>query len=177
MMTITQTATRTAAALFVVVGMAAVPALAQTTPPPAAPPAAAPATPSPGPAMMQAAPKHEGHENALESRINGLHEQLKITAEQEKKWQAVAKVMRSNAEASHSLVMEKRKDEASLTAVADLNAYADIAEAHAKHVRKLAKVFAELYDGMSADQKKVADDVFREHKQKSSAEPNPAAGQ
>jgi len=166
MMTITQTVTRTAAALFVVVGMTAVPALAQT-PPPATPPAAAPA-------MTQAAPKHE---NALETRISTLHDQLKITADQEKKWQAVAKVMRSNAEASHALVMEKRKDEANLTAVADLNAYADIAEAHAKHVRKLAKVFSDLYDSMSADQKKAADDVFREHKQKSSTEPNPASGQ
>ncbi|HMA51978.1 MAG TPA: Spy/CpxP family protein refolding chaperone [Magnetospirillaceae bacterium] len=166
MMTINQTVTRTAAALFVVVGMTAVPALAQTTPP---------ATTPAGPAMMQqAAPKHE---NALESRISSLHDQLKITADQEKKWQAVTKVMRSNAEASHALVMEKRKDEASLTAVADLNAYADIAEAHAKHVRKLAKVFAELYDSMNADQKKVADDVFREHKQKSSVEANPASGQ
>ena len=166
MMTITQTVTRTAAALFVVVGMTAVPALAQTTPP---------ATTPAGPAMMQqAAPKHE---NALESRISSLHDQLKITADQEKKWQAVTKVMRSNAEASHALVMEKRKDEASLTAVADLNAYADIEEAHAKHVRKLAKVFAELYDSMNADQKKVADDVFREHKQKSSVESNPASGQ
>jgi hypothetical protein len=146
--------------------MTAVPALAQTTPP---------ATTPAGPAMMQqAAPKHE---NALESRISSLHDQLKITADQEKKWQAVAKVMRSNAEASHALVMEKRKDEANLTAVADLNAYAEIEEAHAKNTRKLAKAFSELYDSMSADQKKAADDVFREHKHKSSVESNPAAAQ
>jgi len=38
-------------------------------------------------------------------------------------------------------------------------------------------VFGELYDSMNADQKKVADDVFREHKQKSSVESNPASGQ
>ena len=90
------------------------------------------------------------------------------TPDQEKKWDAVAKVMRSNAESSRAQVMEKRKDEATMTAVADLNAYADIAEAHAKHVRKLAKVFAELYDTMTPDQKKTADEVFREHKRKSS---------
>ena len=161
-----QTVTRTAAAFFVAAGLTAVPALAQT-PPPATTPA--------GPAMMQqAAPKHE---NALESRISSLHDQLKITADQEKKWQSVANVMRSNAKESHELVMEKRKDEANLTAVADLNAYADIEEAHAKHVRKLAKVFGELYGAMSADQKKVADQVFHEHKQKSSVESAPAAGQ
>src|SRR4051794_24721335 len=104
MMAITQTVTRTAAALVVAAGLSAVPVLAQT-PPPATAPAA-------GPAMMQqAAPKHG---NALESRISSLHDQLKITAEQEKKWQAVASVMRSNAEASHALVMEKREDEANL---------------------------------------------------------------
>jgi len=165
-MTITPTLTRNAAALFVVAGLTAVPALAQQTPP-----AATPA----GPAMMQqAAPKHE---NALESRISSLHDQLKITADQEKKWLAVANVMRANAKESHELVAEKRKDEANLTAVADLNAYAEIEEAHAKHVRKLAKVFSDLYGSLSADQKKAADDAFREHKQKSSVEQSPAASQ
>jgi queuine/archaeosine tRNA-ribosyltransferase len=109
-----------------------------------------------------------GHNNGLETRISDLHQKLQITPEQEDKWKAVAKVMRTNAEASRSLVEEKRKDEANLTAVADLNAYADIAEAHARHVRHLAKVFAALYDSMNDDQKKAADEVFREHKRKSS---------
>jgi hypothetical protein len=63
-------------------------------------------------------------------------------------------------------VQDRRKNEATISAEADLNAYADIAELHAKHVRKLAKVFASLYDSMTPDQKKVADQVFHEHKQK-----------
>ncbi len=136
------TLTRTLSILLVAASLAAVPALAQ------------------GPAMS-------GKNNGLDTRISDLHQQLQITPDQEKKWQAVVKVMRSNAEASRSLVEEKRKDAASMTAVADLNAYADIAEAHAKHTRKLAKVFSELYDSMNADQKKAADDVFREHHKKS----------
>lgn len=122
-----------------------------------------------GPAFAQA-PAAGGHNNGLETRISELHTKLQITPEQEPKWKAVAKVMHANAEASRALVEEKRKDEANMTAVADLNAYADIAEAHAKHVRKLAKVFAELYDTMSPDQKKVADQVFQEHKRKANEE-------
>lgn len=154
-MTITQTLTRTASALFVVAGLAAIPALAQD--------------PAPGGAMQ--GPAMAAKTNGLETRISQLHQQLKITPEQEKKWDAVAKVMRSNAESSRSLVVERRKDEANMTAVADLNAYADIAELHAKNTRKMAKVFSALYDSMSADQKKAADEVFRDHKRKSNEDP------
>jgi hypothetical protein len=121
------------------------------------------------PALAQA-PAGAGRNNGLETRISDLHSQLQITPEQESKWQAVAKVMHANAEASRKAVEEKRKDEANLTAVADLNAYAEIAELHAKHVRKLAKVFADLYDAMSPDQKKIADQVFSEHKRKANEE-------
>ena len=137
------TLTRTLSAVLVAASLTAVPAFAQ-------------------------APAGSGRNNGLETRISELHQKLQITPEQEAKWKAVAKVMHSNAEASRALVEEKRKDEATMSAVADLNAYADIAEAHAKHVRKLAKVFAELYDTMSDDQKKVADQVFQEHKRKAS---------
>ena len=135
------TLTRTLSAVLVAASLVAVPAFAQ-------------------------APAGGGHNNGLETRISDLHQKLQITPEQETKWKAVAKVMQTNAEASRALVEEKRKDEATMTAVADLNAYADIAEAHAKHARKMAKVFTELYNTMSDDQKKVADEVFRAHKRK-----------
>src|SRR5882762_10178097 len=78
--------------------------------------------------------------NGLETRINELHQKLQISPDQETKWKNVVKVMHDNAESSNALVIDRRKDEATMTAEADLNAYADIAEAHAKHVRKLAKV-------------------------------------
>lgn len=104
--------------------------------------------------------------NGLEARINELHQKLQISPDQETKWKNVVKVMHDNAETSNALVIDRRKNEATMTAEADLDAYADIAEAHAKHVRKLAKVFASLYDSMTPDQKKVADQVFHEHKQK-----------
>ena len=153
-MTITQTLTRTASALFVIAGLAALPAPAQE--------------PAPGAAMQ--GPAMAARQNGLDTRISELHQELQITPAQEKKWAAVAKVMRGNAEASRSLVMEKRRDEANLTAVADLNAYAEIAEAHARHTRKLAKVFSELYDSMDPDQKKAADEAFRRHKREANAD-------
>ena len=105
----------------------------------------------------------------LEGRITELHQKLNITADQEKLWKAVAETMRGNAEASRKLVGERRANEATMTAADDLHAYADIAEAHAKHVRKLAKAFDALYAAMSDDQKKVADQVFRDHKGKAVA--------
>ncbi len=149
MMTITQTVTRTATALLIMASLASVPAFAQE-------------------AMA-------GKSGGLETRISTLHEQLKITPDQEKKWDAVAKTMRHDSEESRKLVVEKRKDEATLTAVADLNAYAEIAEAHAKHAKHLAKAFSALYDSMSDDQKKVADEVFRKHKRDSAEQPPAAA--
>ena len=135
------TLTRTLSAVLVAASLAAAPAFAQ-------------------------APAGAGHNNGLETRISELHKKLQITPEQEPKWKAVADVMHANAETSRTLVEEKRKDEANMTAVADLNAYAEVAELHAKHVRELATVFSDLYDTMSPDQKKVADKVFQDHKRK-----------
>jgi len=115
-----------------------------------------------------------GGEDALDAKITDLHQKLQITADQEKSWKAVTDVMRKNSEESAQQVKKFRKDEEAMTAVADLNAYADITEAHAKHIRKLAKAFEALYAGMTDDQKKAADAVFREHKQKAAAAQSPA---
>jgi hypothetical protein len=49
---------------------------------------------------------------------------------------------------------------ASATAIDDLNAYADIVQAHANGVKKLASAFSGLYFVMSDAQKKEADEVF-----------------
>jgi protein CpxP len=56
----------------------------------------------------------------------------------------------------------------SATAIDNLNAYGDVAQAHADGVKKLAATFSPLYASMSDDQKKMADDVFahRTHKEK-----------
>ncbi len=103
--------------------------------------------------------------NAVENRIRDLHDKLKVTEAQAGQWDAEARTMRSNAQAIDELVQERRKNAAQMTAVADLRAYQEIVEAHAKGAKRLGDVFEKLYDTMSDEQKALADSVFRQHKQ------------
>ena len=117
--------------------------------------------------QAQAAPAHHHHmatAETVETRIQHLHDKLKITEAQSAQWAAVAQVMRDNNTANKELIASKRQNEATMTAVEDLQAYAQVAEAHAQGVKKLATVFETLYDTMSPEQKAVADEVFRAHK-------------
>jgi hypothetical protein len=123
---------------------------------------APPSSPPPSSAPMQtAAPKHV---DPLEARIVELRDKLQVTDTQEKEWKSLVKVMHENASNSRELVLAKRQNEETMTAVDDLRAYAEVAEEHAKGVKHLAKAFEALYAVMSDDQKKVADDFFRQHK-------------
>lgn len=117
---------------------------------------------------VAAVPK-KGHVDRVEARIQELHDKLQITESQAGQWEAVAHVMRSNAAATEALVQEKRKNEETMTAVEDLRAYQEVADAHAKAAKKLADVFEVLYQTMTEDQKKLADTVFRQHKQNARA--------
>ena len=102
----------------------------------------------------------------VEAKIADLHGKLHITEAQAAQWGAVAQVMRDNGKSYTQLVQDKRKNEKTMTAVEDLRAYQQIAEAHADGVKKLATAFETLYDAMSPEQKAIADDVFRAHKKR-----------
>ena len=121
-----------------------VPAMAQS--PSSKPPAAAAATSS----------KPE----TVEQRITQLKAALKITPDQEKKWDAVATAMRDNAAAMDKLVKEKRAKMANMTAVEDLKTYRDFTQAHLDGLKNVISAFDTLYDSMPAAQKKNADQVF-----------------
>jgi periplasmic protein CpxP/Spy len=96
----------------------------------------------------------------VERHIADLHAKLKITPAEETQWKEVAETMRENAK-DLDLAIDKRVAAVSTaTAIDDLNSYADIAQAHADGVKKLAKVFSSLYSVMSDDQKKQADQTF-----------------
>jgi periplasmic protein CpxP/Spy len=126
--------------------------IAQTTPPAApAPSAAKPATPK-KPKMAPA--------DRIEARIKSLHDQLKITEAQAPQWNAVAQVMRDNATAMHAQMEERRQNRGKLSAVADLQDYRQVAQAHVDQIDKLIPAFQALYDTMSDAQKKNADAVF-----------------
>ncbi len=104
----------------------------------------------------------------VEQHIKELRAKLKITAAEETQWAAVAKTMRDNATTLDTAIDKREAIIHNATAIDDLNAYADIAQAHADAVKKLSAVFSPLYASMSDTQKKVADEVFaqRAHERK-----------
>lgn len=97
----------------------------------------------------------------VEAHIKALHEQLHITDAQAAQWNDLAQVMRDNAKTIEDLVKQREQNIKTMTAVDDLRSYQALAEAHAEGLKKLVPVFETLYDGMSDDQKKIADVVFR----------------
>jgi hypothetical protein len=145
--------------------------LAQATPPSAPaeqpgagqPPAAEQATPP------QTAPQHApAHRHArttpeqrIEARINDLHTRLQITDAQAPQWNAVAQVMRDNAETMSKLIRERAANAKTMNAVQDLQSYEQITSAHAEGLKKLVPAFDALYNTMTDPQKKNADLVFR----------------
>lgn len=152
--------TRFLAAAALVTGLAlAGPSYAQAVNSPAAP-AAQPAKhmahdPS---AMKEFSP--EAMEQHVEKRISTLHDKLKITQDQESEWSSVAQAMRDNESTFSNLIQERRKNAESRTAIEDLNSYQQVAQAHADGIKRVADAFAPLYDKMSGEQKKNADQVF-----------------
>ena len=97
---------------------------------------------------------------AVEKHIKDLHATLKITPAEETQWGDVAATMRENAKELDQAIDKRAANKATASAVDDLNAYADIAQAHANGVKKLAGAFSGLYSVMSDAQKKQADEVF-----------------
>lgn len=108
---------------------------------------------------------------AVERHIKDLHAKLKITPAEESQWATVAKTMHENAIELDKAIDKREAIVNSATALDNLNAYGDVAQAHADDVKKLAAAFSPLYASMSDDQKKVADDIFaqRMHKEKKQA--------
>jgi periplasmic protein CpxP/Spy len=129
-------------------------AVAQTPDPSAGSRAPANATPS---AMAKSDARRD---NAVEQHISALHAQLGITAAEESQWKVVAETMRENAKDLDHAIDARDSSVATATAIDNLNSYAEIAQAHASGVKKLASAFAGLYSAMSGDQQKEADEVF-----------------
>jgi hypothetical protein len=97
----------------------------------------------------------------VEQRITALHAALKITPDQEAKWNGVAQSMRENAKVMDSLVASNRTTPPqNLSAVDDLKTYQKFAQAHADGLKNLISSFSTLYDSMPDPQKKIADTVF-----------------
>jgi len=96
----------------------------------------------------------------VEDRIKHLHDQLKITPQQEAQWNNVAQVMMDNASAVDSAIRDRVAKAASMTAIDDLRSYQAIVQTHADGLKKLAAAFTPLYSAMPEAQQRAADAVF-----------------
>jgi periplasmic protein CpxP/Spy len=96
----------------------------------------------------------------VEQRITTLKAALKVTPDQESKWEGVAKAMRENAASMDKLVQEKKGKMANMNAVDDLKTYQEFSQVRLDGLKNLISSFKTLYDSMPADQKKNADHVF-----------------
>lgn len=101
------------------------------------------------------------HSDRVEARIGDLRSKLKITPDQEDKWNNVTEVMRENAQKLDSLTQTRIQTANRMTAVEDLKSYSQIADAHAEGLKKFIPAFQALYDSMSDVQKKQADAMFQ----------------
>ena len=106
----------------------------------------------------------------VEQRIATLHAALKITPDEDAKWNAVAQAMRENASNMDQLVAEGRKTAPhDMSAVDDLKTYQKFAQAHVDGLKNLISSFTTLYSAMPDAQKKLADTVFEAANQHAAA--------
>ena len=103
----------------------------------------------------------EAHQERVEVRIKVMHEKLKISAAQEEQWAKIEQAMREDAKKMDSLTQARVDHAKDMTAIDDLKSYYEVTEAHADGIKKLIPLFTTLYDGMSDEQKKTADTLFR----------------
>ena len=144
-----------------------------TTPSGAARSPAATATPAAAAAPAASATRRD---TMVERRITELHSKLKITAAEEKPFGDFAQAMRDNAQRMDQAVSDKRSSAATATAVDQMKAYAELAQAHADEVSHLVGPFSTLYDTLSPEQKRMADQSFRDFSNGSRAATRPVRG-
>ena len=102
---------------------------------------------------------------AVETRIKELHAKLKINDGQEALWKTVAQQMRDSAKAMREMNETRETNTGTMSAVDDLKSYGEIASMHADSMKKFLDAFTPLYNNMTDDQKKNADEIFRGHKE------------
>lgn len=102
-----------------------------------------------------------GVEARVEAHIKDLHTKLHITPAEQAQWDQFAQTMRNNAREMNQAATEHAQQLPSMNVVQDLRSYQQLAEAHVQRLQKLTTAFETLYNAMPAEQKQVADQVFR----------------
>jgi len=96
----------------------------------------------------------------VEKRIAELHEQLKITPAEETAWTGLASVMREDATKKMATYGKWSQEQSKMNALELMKAHAQLADENAQTMHKMLTAFEALYNVMSDDQKKNADEVF-----------------
>jgi periplasmic protein CpxP/Spy len=115
-------------------------------------------TTSPMPAQTTTA---QSAEQRVETHIQQLHAQLRITAAEQPQWNQFAAVMRENARGMDQAFMQRAQQYPTMSAVQNMQSYEQIAATHAADMQKLVPAFESLYNVMPEQQKRLADQVFR----------------
>jgi periplasmic protein CpxP/Spy len=110
--------------------------------------------------MASNAPDSSASET-VETHIKELHKKLKITDAQKTQWDALAQVMRDNAQKMAELEKRRSADAKSMTAVDVVKSYSEVIDAHEDGMKKFIPAFEDLYNSLSDSQKKIADALFR----------------
>jgi LTXXQ motif family protein len=111
--------------------------------------------------MASATAPDSGANEPVETHIRELHKKLKITDAQKTQWDALAQVMRDNAQKMVELEKRRAADANSMTAVDVVKSYSEVIDAHEDGMKKFIPAFEDLYNSMSDSQKKLADSLFR----------------
>jgi hypothetical protein len=119
--------------------------------------------------QAMAAPADASAMAPVEARIKTLHKQLHITEAQKPQWDALAQVMRTNAQAMVDLQKQRAVDSKSESAVEVIKSYEAVIDAHEDGMKKFVPPFEALYNSMSDAQKKTADSLFRNREKASAA--------
>ena len=162
-----------AAPLLMTTMLIAAPAWAQTSTTPADTGTNAPTTAAPAPSgtTHKAAPHGgrsamarqpgETRQSLVERRITELHSKLQITPQQSQQWDQFAQVMRDNAREMDQVYQQRAEKLTSMTAVDNMQSYAQIEQQRAQEAQRLLPAFQQLYSVLSDQQKKTADQLFR----------------
>ncbi len=120
---------------------------------------------APATAQQQPAPQPQRERplpgRHIEGRIAYMWAELRITPAQQAQWDQVATAMRAQAAQMDTVArqMRARGDQPS-NAMEQLDRRAQMAEMRASSAKAFAAAFKPLYDSLSDDQKKSADELF-----------------
>ena len=98
----------------------------------------------------------------VEQQITELHAKLQVSPAQKPQWDQFADAMRENARNTDQSFARRIEAMPNMTAPQNMASYAKVATRHGEEMQKLVPAFQALYDVMSDNQKRTADQVFRD---------------